>query len=120
PTGLARKLRKNFPRSLDHSPLLMPGEMTMVRNRLLQWFDRQRIKPQVIGEFDDSALMKAFGRAGAGVFIAPTAIADEIVRQYEVSLIGQTDEVREQFYAISVERRISHPAVAAISDTAKE
>lgn len=120
PPSLARKLKKNFPQSLNEAPLLIPGETTMVRNRLLQWFDKQRIKPRIVGEFDDSALMKAFGRAGAGVFIAPSAIADEIVKQYDVTVIGHSDEVCEQFYAISVERKISHPAVAAISETAKE
>ena len=73
-----------------------------------------------MGEFDDSALMKAFGQAGAGVFIAPTPIASEVEKQYGVISIGKTDDVREQFYAISVERKISHPAVAAITETARE
>jgi len=73
-----------------------------------------------VGEFDDSALMKAFGRAGAGVFIAPSPLAAEVEKQYGVMAIGQTDEVREHFYAISVERKISHPAVAAITETARE
>ena len=117
---LARKLSKNFPQSLGGAPMLLPGEMTVVRNRLVQWFDGLHIYPQVVGEFDDSALMKTFGRAGAGVFIAPTPIAAEVEKQYDVVTIGQTNEVRDHFYAISVERKISHPAVAAITETARE
>ena len=117
---LANTLSNNFPHSLDGAPLLLPGEMTVLRVRLEQWFDSQHIHPRVIGEFDDSALMKTFGRAGAGVFIAPTPIATEVEKQYGVVAIGQTDNVRDHFYAISVERKISHPAVAAITETARE
>ena len=117
---LARKLGKNFPYSLNGAPLLIPGETTMVQRRLMLWFEGLHIHPRVIGEFDDSALMKAFGRSGSGVFIAPTPIAEEVEKQYGVVSIGQTDKVREQFYAISVERKISHPAVVAITETARE
>jgi LysR family transcriptional regulator, transcriptional activator of nhaA len=117
---LAEKLIENFPHSLAGESMLLPGEMTLVHSRLLKWFDKYRIHPRVVGEFDDSALMKAFGQAGAGVFIAPTPIAAEVEKQYGVVVIGQTDEVREQFYAISVERKISHPAVAEITETARE
>jgi len=117
---LARKLGKNFPHSLSGVPLLLPGEMTVVHGRLLKWLDGLHIHPRIVGEFDDSALMKAFGQAGHGLFIAPTPIAAEVKKQYGVVAIGQTDEVREQFYAISVERKISHPAVAAITETARE
>ncbi|HID48579.1 MAG TPA: transcriptional activator NhaR [Chromatiales bacterium] len=118
--GLAGKLDKNFPHSLSGAPLLLPGEMTMVRSRLVQWLDGLHIHPRIVGEFDDSALMKAFGRAGSGVFIAPTPIAAEVEKQYDVVVLGQTDEVLDQFYAISVERKISHPAVAAITEMARE
>ena len=117
---LARKLGKNFPDSLNGAPLLIPGETTMVQRRLMLWLEGLHIHPRVIGEFDDSALMKAFGRSGSGVFIAPTPIAEEVEKQYGVVSIGQTDKVREQFYAISVERKISHPAVVAITETARE
>ncbi|NOZ52109.1 MAG: transcriptional activator NhaR [Gammaproteobacteria bacterium] len=117
---LAHKLGDNFPRNLNGAPLLMPGEMTVVRNRLAQWFDGLHIQPRIVGEFDDSALMKAFGQAGLGVFVAPTPIEEEVKKQYGVVAIGQTDKVREQFYAISVERKISHPAVVAITETARE
>ncbi|MDH5600723.1 MAG: transcriptional activator NhaR, partial [Gammaproteobacteria bacterium] len=111
---LARKVRENFPHCLSGKPMLLPGEMTVVHGRLLKWFEQHHISPQIVGEFDDSALMKAFGQAGTGIFIAPTPIAAEVEKQYSVKAIGQTDEVLTQFYAISVERKISHPAVAAI------
>ena len=117
---LAEKLGNNFPQNLNAMPLLLPGEMTVARNHLVQWLDAQHIYPHIVGEFDDSALMKEFGQTGTGVFIAPTPIADEVIKQYGVTIIGQTEEIREQFYAISVERKISHPAVNAITETARE
>lgn len=117
---LADKLGKSFPHNLNNAPLLMPSKITVVQSRLLKWFDQLHIQPRIVGEFDDSALMKAFGQAGTGVFIAPTVIAAEVEKQYGVISIGQTDEVREQFYAISVERKITHPAVVAITETARE
>ena len=117
---LAARLVGAFPQCLSGMPMLLPGETTVVRNRLLKWFDQQRIHPYVAGEFDDSALMKVFGRAGTGVFIAPTPIASEIADQYEAVIIGEADEVKDNFYAISVERRISHPAVAAITEAARK
>jgi len=118
--SLARTLAKTFPQNLSGVPLLLPGEMTLVRHQLIEWLDAQHIYPQIVGEFDDSALMKAFGQTGTGVFIAPTPIADEVKKQYGVVSIGKSNKVREQFYAISVERKISHPAVAAITETARE
>ena len=82
--------------------------------------DAQHIYPHIVGEFDDSALMKEFGQTGTGVFIAPTPIAEEVIKQYGVSIIGQTEKIREQFYVISVERKISHPEINAITETARE
>ncbi len=117
---LAHKLGNNFPHNLNAMPMLLPGEMTVARNHLIEWLDGQHIYPHIIGEFDDSALMKAFGQTGTGVFTAPTPITDEVTKQYGVVTIGQTDEIREQFYAISVERKISHPAVTVITETARE
>ena len=84
----------------------------------MRWFDIHQIHPRIIGEFDDSALMQAFGQEGTGIFIAPSVIADEVRREHGVTILGQTDEVTEQFYAISMERRLTHPAVIAITDTA--
>jgi LysR family transcriptional activator of nhaA len=117
---LARPRRKEFPRSLNGAPLLMPSETNLVQARLLDWLDSLRIYPRIVGEFDDSALMKVFGQAGTGIFIIPTPIAAEVAKQYGVRVIGSTEDVREQYYAISVERRISHPAVSAITETARE
>jgi LysR family transcriptional activator of nhaA len=116
---LAATLDKDFPHCLNGSPLLVPGATTVLQSRLLKWFDKLHIRPRIVGEFDDSALMKAFGRAGTGVFIAPTPIATEVAEQYGVVSIGQTEEIRDHFYAISVERKITHPAVAAITDAAR-
>lgn len=117
---LSRQLNQNFPENLNNQPLLIPGEGTMLRNQLMQWLDTKHIYPRIVGEFEDSALMKAFGRAGAGVFIAPTPIADEVAKQYNVKIIGQTNEISDQFYAITVERKISHPAVSVITTAARE
>jgi len=117
---LANTLSDDFPQNLNGAPMLLPGETTVIHSRLLNWFDNQHIHPHIVGEFDDSALMKAFGQAGTGIFIAPTPIANEVEKQYGVTVIGKIEDVREQFYAISVERRISHPAVAAITETARE
>jgi LysR family transcriptional activator of nhaA len=107
-----------FPRLLDGAPLLLPGEDTALRARFAQWFERQGIGPRVIGEFDDSALMKAFGEAGTGIFPAPTVTEDEVCRQYGVRVLGRTRDVTQQFFAISVQRRLTHPAVVAISEAA--
>jgi len=117
---LARSLEGRFPRSMDGAPLLLPGEDSAVRPRLTRWFDDERIHPRIIGEFEDSALLKAFGRAGAGIFAAPSAIAEQVRRQYGVVAIGRTEAVTEAFYAISVERRLTHPAVVAITSAARK
>ena len=117
---LATLHRSHFPRTLHGAPLLVPGENSMVRGRLMRWFGEQQIQPRIVGEFDDSALMKAFGQSGIGIFIAPSIIADEVQRQYGVKLIGQTDDVVERFYAISVERRLTHPAVLAVTEAARQ
>ena len=117
---LARKHKGVFPRSLDGAPMLLPGEDAAVRPRLMRWFDEQRVQPRIVGEFDDGALLKAFGQVGIGIFAAPSAIVNEVQRQYAVVPIGRTEAVTEQFYAISVERRLMHPAVVAISSAARQ
>ncbi len=116
---LAQRLDGPFPGNLERAPMLLPSEATAARGRLIRWFERLRVRPRIVGEFDDSALMKAFGRAGRGVFVAPTPIAREVEKQYGVIEIGATDEIRDPFYAITTERRITHPAVAAITRTAR-
>jgi LysR family transcriptional activator of nhaA len=85
-----------------------------------QWFDTQGIHPSVVGEFDDSALLKVFGQTGADLFAAPSVIEAEVRRQYGVQIIGRLEDVRERFYAISVERKLKHPAVVAISEAARQ
>jgi LysR family transcriptional activator of nhaA len=118
--ALARQYRKGFPRSLDGAPFLLPGEDAAMRPRLLRWFDRIGIRPQIVGEFDDGALMKAFGEAGAGIFCAPQAVAARLRKQLAVQCLGTTNEVSEQFYAVSMERRLTHPAVVAIRSAARD
>lgn len=118
--GLLEQYPQTFPQNLEAAPFLLPGEDAALRARLLQWFDHQGLHPRIAGEFDDSALMSAFGQAGAGFFAAPTVVADLVMRQYDVQLLGQTDEIREQFYAISVQRKLTHPAVLAISRAARD
>ena len=116
---LASLYGQDFPRSLHGAPLLIPGPETVVRSRLQRWFAEQQIQPKIVGEFDDSALMQAFGQSGSGIFIGPSVIADEVKRQYGVELIGQTDAVTESFYAISVERKVKHPGIVAITEGAR-
>jgi len=116
---LAARYGHDFPRNLHGAPLLIPGPETVVRSRLQRWFAEQQIQPQIVGEFDDSALMQAFGQSGSGIFIGPSVIADEVKRQYGVELIGQTDAVTESFYAISVERKVKHPGIVAITEGAR-
>lgn len=117
---LALQYRKSFPRSLERAPLLLPDRGAELRRLLSQWFDRIDVRPMVVAEFEDSALMQIFGSQGHGIFPAPTAIEKEISRQYGVSVVGRVAEVREKFYAISGERRIKHPAVVAITDVARK
>jgi LysR family transcriptional activator of nhaA len=117
---LAGNLNGEFPHSLNGAPLLLPSDINQMQGRILRWLDSLHIHPKIIGEFDDSALMKAFGQAGSGIFISPSAIAHENMAQYGVIPIGSTEDLREHYYAISVERKISHPAVAAITETARE
>lgn len=116
---LAARYGQDFPRSLHGAPLLIPGAETVVRSRLQRWFAEQQIQPQIVGEFDDSALMQAFGQSGSGIFIGPSVIADEVKRQMGVEVIGQTDAVSESFYAISVERKVKHPGIVAITEGAR-
>jgi LysR family transcriptional regulator, transcriptional activator of nhaA len=116
--ALASGLSGRFPASLHEAALLLPGEESALRPRLVQWLQDQGIAPRVVGEFEDSALLKAFGEAGVGVFVMPSVVAARIARQYGVIEVGHTVDVVEQVYAISAERRISHPAVQAITRSA--
>ena len=117
---LAARLRRRFPRSLDGEPMLLPHRHLGRARPARSLVRDQEIRPRVVGEFDDSALMKVFGASGGGVFPSPSAIDREVRAQYRVQRVGRTDAVRERFYAISVERRLRHPAVVAISEGARE
>ncbi len=118
-TPLARKYKHNFPESLDEAPLLLPTQNTSLRRLLEQWFDDRGIHPQIAHEFADSAVLKVFGQAGHGLFVTPSAIEQEVCRQYSVKIVGRIPEVVERFYAISIEKKLRHPAVIAISQAAR-
>lgn len=117
--GQAEQLRDGFPASLDGAPTLMPSSGSNLRRNLESWFERHDIKPRVVAEIEDRALMKAFGERGAGVFTSPTAVEQEVLDKYGVALIGRTEEITERYYVISPERRIKHPAVALITESAR-
>jgi LysR family transcriptional regulator, transcriptional activator of nhaA len=117
--SLQGRLQGEFPRCLNGAPMLIQGAASSVRQQFDAWLTRLELYPSIVGEFDDGALMVAFGREGRGVFMAPSVLEEEIARQYGVIVIGRSDELQEEFYAISVERRITHPCVAAITDTAR-
>ncbi len=116
----ARELSGTFPAILNNARFLMPGEDVAIRPKLIRWFETLNLQPRIVGEFDDSALIKAFGQAGAGLFVAPSAIADHVCEQYKVVQIGRIDSVIEQHFAITTERRLTHPAVVEISKSARE
>jgi LysR family transcriptional activator of nhaA len=116
---LANRLRKDFPRSLDRAPFLLPTERSANRRALDEWFGRHDITPAIVAEFDDTALTKTFAQQGVGVFAAPSAIEHEITAQFDVVVVGRADDLATRFYAISTERRIRHPAVVAITESAR-
>jgi len=116
---VAQTLHGDFPACLDSAPLLIPGEDSALRVPLLRWLEKKGVAPRIVGEFDDSALMSAFGQAGAGVFPVPLTTARRVMKQYQVIEMGRTLDIRERFFAISVERRLSHPAVLAVSEAAR-
>ncbi len=119
PKARARTLKNRFPESLTDVPMLLPTKNSALRRRLDEWFETHGIVPSIAGEFDDSALLKAFGEAGTGIFAGPTAIEEEITRMYRVGVIGRTRDITERYYAITAERRLKHDAVVAISRTAR-
>jgi LysR family transcriptional activator of nhaA len=120
PAALAARLRRRFPKSLDGAPLLLPTPNTALRRDLDAWFEREHVRPKVIGEFEDSALMKVFAQSGGFAFPAPLAIERDVHRFYGVKTIGRTTGVRERYYAISAERRLKHPGVLAITGAARD
>ena len=118
--ALAARLKGPFPQCLNDAPMLVPGGSSSVRPLFDAWVLQRRLHPRVVGEFNDGALMKAFGRHGDGVFLSPSVVEEETAHQYGVQIIGRSDELVEEFYAISVERRITHPGVAAITQVARD
>ena len=116
---LAQKHRRRFPKSLHGAPVLLPATNTATRRSIDQWLEAVDIRPDIIGEFEDSELLWEFGAAGEGIFPVPTLLEKQLRRLHRVSVLGRTDAVRSRFYAISVERRLKHPAVVAICETAR-
>ncbi|HEY3445104.1 MAG TPA: transcriptional activator NhaR [Myxococcales bacterium] len=117
--ALAARLKGRFPASLDGAPMLLPGEGTALRRDLESWFEAKKIRPAVAAEFADSALATAFGQDGLGVFAAPSAVEEAIERQHDVEVVGREPGLVQRFYALSVERRLQHPAVVAILEAAR-
>jgi LysR family transcriptional activator of nhaA len=115
---LAAAYRKGFPRSVDGAPFLLPRRNSALRSALDEWFEREHIRPRIVGEFEDSALMKAFGEAGAGLFPVALPTAADVRRKYGVREVGRAESVRQRFYAITVERKLRHPAVVAVVEQA--
>ncbi len=117
--ALCKVLRRNFPASLAGAPMLLPLEHLPLRRSLEQWFDRLGIKPKIVAEFEDSALLKTFGREGVGVFPSPLAVEDEVMGTFDVAKLGEVPNVQERLYAITVEKRLKHPATVAITAGAR-
>lgn len=116
---LADKYRRGFPKSLDGAPFLLPTRNATARRSLEQWFDAQHLHPRIVAEFEDNALLNVFGQHGLGLFVTPSVIATEVQRQYQVKIVGHMANVRERFFAISLDRKLRHPAVLAISEGAR-
>lgn len=118
-TNIAKRYQRNFPYSLNNAPLLLPTEQYSIRHLFDNWIQEQEIYPVIRGQFDDSALMKCFGQAGVGIFFMSSIIEEEVCRNFKVKAIGRVEDIHQKFYAISAERKVKHPAVAAICDTAR-
>ncbi|MCZ8094919.1 MAG: transcriptional activator NhaR [Acidovorax sp.] len=117
--ALKNELLGPFPQCLHGAPMLIQGPQSSVRQQLDHWLNKHHLQPRIVGEFDDSALMNAFGREGRGIFTSPTVLEQETQTQFGVEAIGRSSELVEEFFAISVERRISHPCVVAITESAR-
>ena len=117
--ALAESLKGPFPECLGGAPMLLPGEDSALGQRLRAWFHAHSLHPRVVGVFDDSALTKEFGRRGAGIFVGPSVLSREIEKQLDVKTLGIASDVVDEFFAISVERRVTHPCVVAITQSAR-
>lgn len=118
--SLAGQLPAEFPTCLQDAPMLMPGADSALGVRLAQWLGRHKLHPRTVAEIDDGALMKAMGKFAHGVFLAPTVLDGEVRQQYDAVLLGEAQDLIEEFYVITVERRITHPGVAAITEAARQ
>ncbi len=118
--SLVAKYKKGFPQSLNSSPCILPGDRTELRGSIEQWFEMNNIRPNVVAECDDSALVKSLGRSSVGLFVASRITSKEIRQQYRVREIGLLDGVVEKYYAVSMERHIEHPAIQAIIEHARD
>ncbi len=116
---LSRKCHRRFPEVLRELPMLLPATNTTVRRALDQWLESLQITPIVVGQFEDFALLRRFGEAGAGVFAAPSLLERQFRQERKLRVVGRADTVRNRFFAISVERKLKHPAVVAICETAR-
>ncbi len=116
---LAKSLKNNFPQSLNNAPILLPTPQYAIRQLIDGWLDLNNVTPIVNGQFDDSALMKSFGQAGIGAFFMSSTIEEEVCSNFNVRVVGRVAEIKQKFYAISAERKVKHPAVAAICDSAR-
>ena len=116
---LANKCKGRFPGCLDRMPMLLPTDNTDLRRSLDQWFETHKIRPDIVGEFEDYALLRAFGQAGSGIFPVPSVFEKQLKQQDSLRRVGRTEEVHSRFFAISAERKLMHPAVVAICDTAR-
>jgi LysR family transcriptional activator of nhaA len=117
--AVIQRLQGEFPASLNDAPMLLPTDNTTLRRSLEQWFDGLGLRPRIVAEFEDTALLKVFGQAGLGLFVIPSVVEAEVRQQYQVEVVGRTEAIRERFYAISIERKLKHPAVLAISEVAR-
>ncbi|MCE9553541.1 MAG: LysR family transcriptional regulator [Planctomycetes bacterium] len=117
--ALAQRYRDRFPVSLDGAPFLLPTMVTQLRRSLERWFDEQPFQPRIVGEFDDSALMKEFGKAGAGLFTIPSAVMPEVMEQYGLELVGRIPHLTVSYFAVTTERKLTHPATIVIAERAK-
>jgi LysR family transcriptional activator of nhaA len=118
--GLVARLGRGFPHSLDGAPFLLPQDDTSLRRGLDAWFEAAGLRPTVRGEFADRALMRTFAQAGAGLCAIPTAVEAEVLRQYRLRVLGRIGDIKEQFFLISTEKKLRHPAVAAMAELARE
>jgi LysR family transcriptional activator of nhaA len=117
--ALVAKYKRGFPKSLDGAPVLLPLENLSLRRSLDQWFDAHDIRPNIVAEFEDSALLNVFGADGLGLFPGHSVVERDVIAQHGVSVLGRVAGLKERFYAISVERRLKNPAVVAISESAR-